>query len=103
MDVGAAQVECPGNVVERGHEHTVGMDLAQGTADAGEFRGDILAGIFDGLRHDGRLGNGRTVGPQTLQQVDVGAQGESAMLAKVLYECLDGTRGTAGAVDGDFS
>ena len=66
-DVGAADVERPGDRIERGQHRRVGMMLDQPVADLGPFFGRRLAGILVGLDDEMRL---RRFGPVLPDLVD---------------------------------
>ena len=92
MNIAAAQVQRPGDVVERRDEHSVGMLLAQSLADAAQLRWRVLASILQRMDLHGILRDGRTVVPDEAQRVVVRAQREAALLAKVGDEVLDECR-----------
>ena len=102
MDIGAAQVQRPGYVVEGRHQHTVGVFLAQGLADAGNLAGRRFAGIFYRVYFHRVLGYSRTVAPDQLQRVQIGAQRHAALLPEVGHQLLHAVGRRAPAIDADL-
>ena len=98
MYVAAAQVQRPGYIVQTAHQHTVGMPGQQGLADARQFPLRRFACKFYGLKFKGVHGHGRTVSPDTLQDVKIGTKCQSTRLAKRLPQLRDGCYGVRIAV-----
>ena len=102
MDVAAAQVERPCDVVERCHQHSVGMLLPQGTAYALQLLVGRLPGLFQRLPDDGILRYGRPVVPHLAQRIEVRAERDAALTAQVVDELSDHGRAAHHAVDRHF-
>ena len=79
MYVGATQVECPCNVVELCQQHARCTLAQQFVAYAVELVRASLAGIFQRLNVHLVRWHRRTVGPHTLQNVEIGAHCQSAL------------------------
>ena len=77
MYVGATQVECPCNVVELCQQHARCTLVQQFVAYAVELVRASLADIFQRLNVHFVRWHRRTVGPHTLQNVEIGAHRQS--------------------------
>ena len=103
MHVGPSQVQGPGDVVEGGHEHPVGMLLSQRLTDAGYLLMGSLAGILQRIDLHGVLGNGRPVAPDPGQRVEVGTKRDAALLTEVGNQFLHKIGGVHHPVDSHLS
>ena len=99
MHVGTAQIQCPSDVVEGGNQHSVGVLLPQRFADSAQFRGRVLACVFQRMKFYGIFGNRRTVEPDEAQRVVVRAQGQTALFPQFLHQFLDESRRIGRAIN----
>ena len=89
MHVAASQVQRPGYIVKRRHQHAVGVQRAQRHADTAKLRSRSLTGIFEGVYFNFGSRNRRPIGPDYGQRVEVCAHGDTALTAQVGYQCLN--------------
>ena len=69
MNICATEIECPGDIIERRNEHSVGMTLAESSPDAGNFGSNGFTCKFHRLNFY-RIGwDGRTICPNQPQRV----------------------------------
>jgi len=74
LNIGAAQVEQPGDVVKGRYEMVRGAALAHGGAQGGEFVGARGGSVWRcGLKHR-RCGQGGAIRPQGGKHIEIGAQ-----------------------------
>ena len=99
VDIGASQVQRPGNIIKVAHQHTVGMNLAQSLADAGQLVACRLTSQFDGLQHDGIQRHRRTVFPDALQHIEIGAECQTALTAQLVLQLTDGGSSMCGTIE----
>ena len=102
MHVAATQVKRPGNVIERSHKHSVSMPLVQSLSYAAELRGSWLACIFQRMDFHRVLRHRRTVGPYVLEGVQIGAEGDTALLPQVGNELSHLVDGAHHSIDAHF-
>ena len=88
MHVCASQVERPCHVVQRRHQHAVGVKLAQSLPDARQFALGGLAGISHGVHCHLVGGYGWAVCPYIIENVEVGAHRDASLASKVGDEAL---------------
>ena len=99
MYVGSAQVESPGNVVELRHEHTACACAAHLGAYAAELFSHRLAGVFERMNLHLVQRHRRTVCPHAVEDVEIGAQRESAGMSQFRLQPLSLALRDAHAVD----
>ena len=88
MHIASTQVQRPGDVVEGCHQHPVGMFLPQGLTDTGDFVMSRFTSIFQRMNHHRMIGNNRTILPDQLQRIEVGAEGETTLTTQIGNQCL---------------
>ena len=82
MHVGAAQVQCPCDVIEGGHEQRLCPTPLHCGPDSLKFAFSSLSGIFQRMLNHSVQGDFRTVFPDDVQRVEIGADGDSSLPAQ---------------------
>ena len=100
--IGSTQIERPCDIVERRHEHALGVTLTHGGTHTGEFRRAILAGILHGMKLDRGERSLGAVFPYQGERVEIGAQRQPAVGSQPGSQGVDIRRRTCHAVDADL-
>ena len=103
MHIRPTQVQRPGNIVERRHQHPVGMLFAQSLADTSDLVASALSRIFQRIDHHRILWNGRTIFPDQFQGIEVRAERDAVLLTQVGNQVSHLTYRTASSVDGHLA
>ena len=88
MHITAPKVQHPSNIIERSHQHTVSMFLAQGTTNTRYLFMTRLPSVLQGLNEHRILRNGRTVFPDDGQRIEVCTKRDSALMAQSANQLL---------------
>ena len=99
MYIRATQIQCPGNIVESRHQHTIGMLFTQCLTDTGDLFAGALTRIFQREYLHRILRNVRTILPDQLQGLIVRTEGDTALFTEVGNQVLHIAGRTAPAVD----
>ena len=89
MYIRSTQVQCPCDVVQLCHQHTVSMLFTQSLTNALQFTLHILSSHFYGLQHHLVGGYGRSILPDAPQYVEVRLQRQPTLLTQFANQFLN--------------
>jgi hypothetical protein len=99
VDVGAAQVEQVGDIVQRRNQVAVGAGLLHGGAQIGQLAAAAFRGVGRQVFINRRVRQGWAVLPDLVQQVEIGAQFDVFGVQRGLQQAGDG-QAEHGAIHG---
>ena len=102
MHISATQIQCPGDIVEGRHQHTIGMFFAQGLADTGYLFMTALTSILQWKNLDNMLWDNRAIGPDLCQRIEISTQRDATLLTQIGYQLLHSIHRRAPAVECHF-
>ena len=102
MHISASQIQCPGDIVESRHQHTIGMLLAQRLTDTGYLFMTALTSILQWKNLDNMLWDNRAIGPDLCQRIEISTQRDATLLTQIGYQLLDSIHRRAPAIECHF-
>ena len=102
MHISASQIQCPGDIVESRHQHTIGMFFAQGLADTGNLFTTALTCILHRKNLHSMLRDSRAIGPDLCQRIEISTQRDATLLTQIGYQLLHSIHRRAPAIECHF-